>query len=234
MLRPIPSLAGELATESSARLAPLLAAVLLTTLELAAPAYAVEESAYTVLEKDGAFELRQYPAILVAETLVPGANFDDAGGIAFNRLFQYITGNNRGNREIAMTSPVVQTADQDGVKIAMTSPVIQRPDDSGGAGYRVAFSIPAEYTPESVPEPLDPDVRIVAIPARLMVARRYSGWTSQELHDRNEQTLRIELTARKLVAVGEPITAQYDAPFIPGPFRRNEVLIPVRRVAAAP
>ena len=38
-----------------------------------------------------------------------------------------------------------------------------------------------------------------------------------------------ELATRKLAVAGEPITAQYDAPFVPGPFRRNEVLIPVAR-----
>ena len=228
------TLARDIFIENSARLAPFLSAALLATLGLAAPAAAAEESAYAVIGKDGTFELREYPAMLLAETLVAGADFEDAGGIAFNRLFQYISGNNRGNRTIAMTSPVVQTADRSGTKIAMTSPVIQRPDDSGRAGYRVAFSIPPEYTPATVPEPLDPDVRIVAVPARLVAARRYSGWTSQELHDRNEQALRIELDARKLVAAGEPITAQYDAPFIRGPFRRNEVLIPVRRAAAGP
>ena len=28
---------------------------------------------------------------------------------------------------------------------------------------------------------------------------------------------------------GEPATAQYDAPWVPGPMRRNEILVAVRR-----
>lgn len=205
-------------------------AFLLILLALAAgsPAAATEEPEYQVIEKDGPFELRQYPALLAAETLVTGADFEDAGDIAFGRLFRYITGNNRAQAEIAMTAPVVQTADRapaDGEKIAMTAPVIQQPGASGG--YRVAFIVPAEYTRDTVPEPLDPAVRIVATPARLVAAMTYPGRATEVMHGKKEAELRAELARRGLAVAGEPITAQYDAPFIPGPFRRNEVLIPV-------
>ncbi|MBL8201101.1 MAG: heme-binding protein [Chromatiales bacterium] len=196
----------------------------------AGPAAATEEPAFQLLEKDGAFELRLYPAMLAAETLVTGADFEDAGNIAFGRLFRYITGNNRARAEIAMTAPVVQTANppaQRGQKIAMTAPVIQQPGASGG--YRVAFIVPANYTLDTVPEPLDPAVRIVGTPARLVAAITYSGRATEVMHGKKEQALRAELAKRQLAVAGETITAQYDAPFIPGPFRRNEVLIPVAR-----
>jgi hypothetical protein len=207
-------------------------AALLALLGLGAtrPAAATEEPDYRVLERDGSFELREYPAMLAAETLVAGADFEEAGDIAFGRLFRYITGNNRAQAEIAMTAPVVQTANRpvdDGEKIAMTAPVIQQPGEAGG--YRVAFIVPAEYTRETVPEPLDPAVRIVATPARLVAAMTYSGRASEQLQRKKEESLRRELAQRALSAVGEPIAAQYNAPFIPGPFRRNEVLIPVAR-----
>lgn len=205
----------------------LLAAIALTLVAIG-PAVATEEPEYQVIEKDGAFELRQYPALLAAETLVTGADFEDAGDIAFGRLFRYITGNNRAQAEIAMTAPVVQTADRppaDGEKIAMTAPVIQQAGAKGG--YRVAFIVPAEYTRDTVPEPLDPAVRIVATPARLVGAITYPGRATEVMHGKKEAELRAELARRGLAVAGEPITAQYDAPFIPGPFRRNEVLIPV-------
>ena len=209
----------------------LFAAIALT-LVVSRPAVATEQPDYQVLEKDGAFELRQYPAMLAAETLVPGADFEDAGDIAFGRLFRYITGNNRAQADIAMTAPVVQTANRPatgGEKIAMTAPVIQQPQAPGdpAGGYRVAFIVPAAYTRETVPEPLDPSVRIVATPQRLVAAITYSGRATEAMHIGKEQVLRAELAKRQLAAAGEPITAQYDAPFIPGPFRRNEVLIPV-------
>ena len=209
---------------------PMLHLLTLPALALAtAVATATEEPEYQVIEKDGPFELRQYPPLLAAETLVTDAGFDDAGDIAFGRLFRYISGNNRSQQKIAMTVPVVQTAagPDDGEKISMTAPVIQQP--AGTGGYRVAFLVPAGYTFETVPQPLDPAVRIVATPARLVAALRYSGRTSEDVHRKKDAALRAELANRGLVAAGDAITAQYDAPFIPGPFRRNEVLIPVAR-----
>ncbi len=208
------------------RLPAFLMVALMVT---ASPAVATEEPDYTVVEKDGAFELRQYPALLAAETLVTGTDFDDAGNVAFGRLFRYISGNNRRQTRIAMTAPVVQSPD--GENIAMTAPVIQqegKPGDASG-GYRVAFLVPAEYTRQTVPEPLDPSVRIVATPARLVAALRFPGRMSEALHGTQELALRAELVKRRLAISGDVITAQYNAPFVPGPFRRNEVLIPVRR-----
>jgi hypothetical protein len=213
----------------------VLAFTLLASLFVTLRPAAADEAEYAVVQRDGAFELRQYPPMLAAETLVTGADFDDAGSVAFGRLFRYISGNNRGQAKIAMTSPVVQTENRpgadEGEKIAMTAPVIQQAGKPGNpaGGYRVAFIVPAGYTRETVPEPLDPDVRIVATPARLVATLRFSGWMSEELHQKQEQALRAELVTRNLVVAGEPITAQYDAPFVPGPFRRNEVLIPVSR-----
>ncbi len=196
-----------------------------------ATAMAIEEPRFEVLEQQGSFELREYPAYVVAETRVE-AGFASAGNIAFQRLFKYISGNNVAQQEIAMTAPVTQSRSESrGEKIAMTTPVIQQTEKPGGTtgGYRVAFIMPATYTRDTVPEPLDPTVRIVATPARLMASLRFSGWMSEELHQKKERALRAELATRKLAVSGEPITAQYDAPFVPGPFRRNEVLIPVSR-----
>lgn len=184
---------------------------------------AVEEPAFEVVERDGAFELRRYPALLAAETVVTGEDFEDAGDVAFGRLFRYISGNNRGSREIAMTAPVVQ---ERGERIAMTAPVVQVTD---GEAYRVAFLVPGTYTRDTVPEPLDPAVRIRETPPRLVAALRYSGSWSEGNYRRREDELRGALAERGLVPVGEPSIARYDAPFMPWPLRRNEVLIPVRR-----
>jgi len=209
----------------------LSAVVLAGLVALAAAAWpvaagaAVEEPAYEVLEQDGAFELRRYPALLAAETTVTGADFESAGDVAFGRLFRYISGNNAARREIAMTAPVVQ---ERGTEIAMTAPVVQ---SAGEGGYRVAFLVPSAYTAETVPRPLDPAVSIRATPERLVAALRYSGSWSERNWSRHEEELRAGLAPRGLVADGEAIIARYDAPFMPWPLRRNEVLIPVRRDA---
>jgi len=70
-------------------------------------AMAIERAKYTVVEKEGNFELRQYEPYIVAETIVEG-DFDEVGNEGFRRLFDYISGKNRKQQSISMTAPVSQ------------------------------------------------------------------------------------------------------------------------------
>jgi hypothetical protein len=192
-----------------------IAAVLVTS-----TAMAIEEPRFKVLEKDGSFELREYSAYIVAETRVE-AGFEDAGSLAFQRLFRYISGNNVAQQKIAMTAPVTQSGSK---KIKMTAPVSQVAD---GNAYLVAFSLPSTYTLATVPKPLDPTVRIRQVPAQLIACWRYSGrWTESNYRD-HEVLLRERINSRELIARGDPVLARYNPPFTPWFMRRNEVLIPV-------
>jgi hypothetical protein len=183
---------------------------------------AIEEPAYQVLEHDGAFELREYAPHLIAETQV-NAGFEEAGNVAFQRLFRYISGGNKSQQKIAMTAPVTQSR---GEKIAMTAPVSQV---AAGDGYRIAFVVPAKYTLETVPQPLDPAVQIREVPARLVASWRYSGrWTTAN-YQAAERQLRERIRARDLRESGPPTLARYNPPFTPWFMRRNEILIPVGR-----
>lgn len=184
-------------------------------------AMAVEEAEYELLREDGDFTLRLYASHIVAETAVD-ADFEDAGGKAFRRLFDYISGENQAQQKVAMTSPVVQQPGWQ--KIAMTSPVGQQRQDGE---WRVSFTMPASFTLESTPEPNDSDVTIRKIPARHMAAVRYSGFWSKEKYQRNLDALRSWIAENGLEVAGEPIWARYDPPFKPWFLRRNEVLIPV-------
>jgi hypothetical protein len=85
-------------------------------------AMAIEEASYTVIEKNGDFELRQYVPQIVAETIVEG-DFNKVGNEGFSRLFGYISGNNTKKQSISMTAPVSQEAGSE--KIPMTAPVNQ-------------------------------------------------------------------------------------------------------------
>jgi hypothetical protein len=187
-------------------------------------AMAIEEPSYRVLEQDGPYELREYAPHLVAETSVQ-ADFERAGNAAFQRLFRYISGDNTTRQKIAMTAPVTQSRPT-GEKIAMTAPVTQVASDEG---YLVAFVVPAKYTPDTVPQPNDPTVRIRQIPAQQVAAWRYTGrWTTAN-YEQHEAELRRAMAARGLKATGEPVLARYNPPFMPSFMRRNEVLIPVTR-----
>jgi len=181
----------------------------------------IERAKYTVETKQGAFEIRQYAPQIVAETVVE-ADFDEAGSIAFGRLYGYISGKNRTQESIAMTAPVEQQPGSQ--KIAMTAPVEQV---QMGGQYTISFLMPAEYTMETLPGPLDPNVSLREIPARKTAALRYSGTWSQKRYEEKKAALEQFMARQDLEAAGPAIFARYDPPFQLWFLRRNEVLIPV-------
>ncbi|MEI6632598.1 MAG: heme-binding protein [Chlamydiota bacterium] len=184
-------------------------------------AMAIDEARYSVLEREGSFELRSYEPQVVAETVVEG-DFDKVGSEGFRRLFRYISGENRKKQSIAMTAPVSQQGG--GEKIPMTAPVGQ---EKAGARWSITFLMPPRCTIESLPEPLDPGVKIKSVPARLMASLRYTGTWSRKRYLARETELRKMLIARGFTAQGEPVWARYNPPFTLWFLRRNEVLIPV-------
>ena len=193
-----------------------------------------EQQPYDVLGQFNGFELRRYPAHLVAEVTVQGT-FDSAGNTAFRPLFRYISGENSSSGSIAMTAPVVQvpaTAAATSEKVAMTAPVVQ--SDEGDGEFVVAFVLPASLTEQTAPVPSNPDVRIRTVPERFAAARRYSGrWSESTFRDHAAGLLEA-VEAAGLTPVGGPRFARFNAPFTPWFLRRNEVVQDVRRPAHTP
>lgn len=178
-----------------------------------------EQQAYDVVGHGDGYELREYPACVVAEVDVDGG-FEEAGSVAFRPLLAYIQGSNSSRESVAMTAPVVQQQ-----ALGMTAPVLQSPGDA--QHHTVAFVLPRSVTLETAPIPQDSRVRVREMPRSLTAVARYSGRWSQSSYERHLQELREALTAAGLVAVGEPRFARFDPPFKPWFLRRNEVHIDV-------
>ena len=123
-----------------------------------------------------------------------------------------------------MTAPVTQT--EHSQKIAMTAPVGQQA--APGGGWAVTFAIPAEYTMETVPLPMDQRVSIREIPAQRVAVVRYSGTWSEANYRKHLDELEGWMAGERLEPAGEPVWARYNAPFTPWFLRRNEIMIPVR------
>lgn len=182
-----------------------------------------EEASYVVLEQQGDFELREYASLVVVETTIDG-EFKDAGGQAFKRLFGYISGENNGSQKIAMTAPVIASTegDADGEKIDMTAPVIAEEQQGG---WRYAFVLPAGYTLDSAPTPLNPDVRIREIKTRRVAALSYSGRWNQSAFGEHAKRLLDWLQLKQIEPASLPRSAAYDPPWTIPFLRRNEVLV---------
>ena len=183
---------------------------------------AIEKAKYQVLESADNFELRQYAPTIVAETFVAG-DFEAVGNVGFRRLYDYISGNNVKKQTLAMTAPVTQETESE--KITMTAPVTQ---EKSQGRWRITFLMPAEYAIETLPRPLDEKVQLKEEPGSLMATIRYSGTWSQKRYEKNKALLQAEMDKRGLIAVGQPVWARYDPPFMPWFLRRNEILVRVQ------
>lgn len=186
---------------------------------------ASEEPAYTrTHELAAGVEIREYAPMLVAEVRVAAEDFGEAGAIGFRPLADFIFGDNLRRERIGMTAPVTQA--RGGERIGMTAPVTQGAVDGG---WVVGFVMPARYTMDTLPQPRDPRIRIVEVPGRTVAAIRFSGRWSTVRYAEHWRVMQRELDEAGWQLTGEPQAAQYDAPWVPGPLRRNEILVPVRR-----
>ncbi len=178
---------------------------------------AAPEPGYSVVIAEGPFEVRDYGELVVVKTPM-----SDGSSAAFRRLFNYISGENKGARKIAMTAPVLSTDAATGTKIAMTAPVLQ----SGEGNREMVFVLTDEFTPETAPVPSDPDVTLATIPPRRVAVVRYSGSLDRRA-PAEEARLREWLETRGLQPGGPPEIAGYNPPWTLPVYRRNEILIPI-------
>ncbi len=182
-----------------------------------------ERQRVEVLTRFPGFELRRYPAHLVAEVEVD-ASFTDAGNRAFGTLAGFISGRNSTGGKVAMTAPVVQ--EPASARIAMTSPVVQQPGARPGRQV-VAFVMPAQFTLDTLPAPSDPRIRIREVPAHVAAARAFTGRWSEGIYQEQLASLREAVRRAGLDIVGPPRFARFDPPWTPWFLRHNEVVLPV-------
>lgn len=181
------------------------------------PAQAADEPTWTLVRSYETFEVRDYAPYVVAEVVVPGPA-DEAGNQGFRILAGYIFGKNRGERSIAMTTPVTQTPEP--ARIAMSVPVTQAADE---AGFAIQFRMPPEYTLATLPEPLDARVKLREFAGGRFAVIRYSGTWSESNYREHLDLLQRGIAAAGLHATGNPVYSRYNAPFVPWFMRRNEI-----------
>lgn len=186
-------------------------------------ANAAQEPPHEVIASDGNIEVRQYKPQILAEVTVTG-DMRRAGNSGFRPLADFIFGNNTAKQSIEMTAPVTRTPASR--KIEMTAPVT-RTETSGG-DWVVAFVMPEEWTMETLPAPNNPDITIREVPGEMIAAIRFNGAGRESDHRKKQAELEAWLRAHDYVATGSARYAGYNAPWVPAPFKRNEVMIPVR------
>jgi hypothetical protein len=165
----------------------------------------VETVDYAVTKAEGSMEIRDYPALVIAEVARSGGR-DAALRAGFSPLAGYIFAKERPGDKIAMTAPVIQTGEAD--------------------DWQVSFVMPAGSTLESLPEPVRDGVKLRSLPPRQRAAIRFSGVADDAMFAEKEGALRAWLSGQGIEA-GAVTLAYYDDPMTPGFLRRNEVLLDI-------
>jgi hypothetical protein len=185
---------------------------------------AIESPQYKTVHKDRKFEIREYEEYVLAEVEID-ADFGPALQKGFRVLAGYIFGGNVSRDRIDMTAPVTEQA-VSGEKIDMTAPVISSSIDEGKK-YRIAFTMPSKYTLENLPEPSNKAISFRKVGKNTVAALRFSGNLNSKLAVRKAKELETWLNENSYSKKGGFVFAQYNPPWIPGIFRRNEVLTEV-------
>jgi hypothetical protein len=195
------------------RVIKMVPIILLTAVVLVAVLYwrtsraAYESAKYVVVRADGDCEIRDYAALVLAET--PMASGDANRNSGFGRLFRFITGANATQRKLSMTTPVLV--------------------DPGSHNSRMAFVLPADLALSDVPKPTDQAVGLREVEPCRYAVLRFSGSISEKSQDEAHARLLARMKTLGLEALGCPQFAYYDPPWTLPSWRRNEVLV---RVAA--
>ena len=162
---------------------------------------AYEESNYEIVKKNEVFEIRKYSDRLAVETIERNQNS------GFRRLFNYISGNNKTNEEIKMTTPVA------------------RVEKNGN--MTMQFYLPSKYNSSNIPNPTRQDVKVITIAGGYFAVLRYTGRASDKNFIKHKDILEKELKDNNANIISSPIRATYDSPFTLPMNRRNEVMFKV-------
>jgi hypothetical protein len=198
----------------------------------------VATAPYTLLKTDEAqkIEVRNYDSMVLVSTSMSS----ESGNSAFRKLFSYITGDNEGATEIAMTAPVIMNdknevkkdvrkdAKKDakkGSEISMTAPVFM--NDSADNSM-MSFVMPKDFTLATTPKPTNPEVYVSELKDYKVASIQFSGTLSDSNVEKYTRILKTWMTENGYEAISEPVKAGYNGPLTLPMWRRNEMLIEVR------
>ena len=171
--------------------------ILISILILSSQAMAYEEANYEVVKENKEYEIRKYSDRLVIET-------NSIEGNGFRKLFNYISGNNKENKEIKMTVPVTQ--------------------EIKNGNMTMQFYLPLKFNKDNAPKPSNSDIKILNIEGGYYAVIKYSGRSSDKNFLKNKNILEKQLKQDNITIISPPIRASYNSPFTLPMLKRNEVM----------
>lgn len=181
----------------------LVVLLLFSQVAIAVATHRTKQQKYTVLDKDGRFEIRHYPRAIMASVKRTGS-FGSVSGEGFRILAGYIFGGNEKRKKISMTAPVrmSQEADQ----------------------FTMSFVMPPGYEKESLPAPDNPDILIWQSTDRRAASLAFTGFASDNTIKAKEKELASLLDEKGIRHKGDFEFLGYNPPYQLFS-RRNEILV---------
>jgi hypothetical protein len=164
-----------------------------------------EKHKYTVLKDFEHFEIRKYEPALFSYVVMPEGNYQANSGRGFRDLAGYIFGGNEKKQQIAMTSPVTMTMDDD---------------------FVMKFMIPQGMTLEDMPAPNNSRVQFSEEPEKIVAAISFGGWANDARIAEYRDKLKKLLDEQNIKHKGKFSYLGYNPPYEVSN-RRNEVVVEV-------
>lgn len=172
----------------------------------------VEIPEHQILVVADGYEIRRYRPMLVAETTTARSGDDDS---RFRALAGFIFGGNDAGANIAMTAPVLMTGGNTVAEPGLVAPPLMQ------------FIMPADFTSDTLPVPIDERIDVRMLPERTVAVRRF-GWFATGSARRHHLYALVDALRRDGVQiVGEPVYAGYQPPFSVPFLKRHEMHLEV-------
>jgi len=162
----------------------------------------------------GDCEVRQYPTVVIAETVA------DTEAAARQRLEQYLAGANSTAERIPATTPIRAKHKP----LEVTTP---QTGVSSSSPVRVCTYLPPTYSPQSAPEPTDHTVQLTVETPRTVAVQSVSRFRSDDRLEAARDRLFAAIEANDWAAIGSPFVFRYDNSIVGSLTGRTEVGIEI-------
>lgn len=157
---------------------------------------------YDILFKEGNFEIRYYPAAVMASVNMQGT-YDRMKKNGFNMLAGYIFGGNSESKKISMTTPVhVKEGEEEG---------------------RMSFVMPSELNLDNLPKPDSKNVFLHKSEPAYLVSLQFGGFSNDRKITSKKEKLKQLLAKKGINHTNKSEYLGYSSPY-KMMNRRNEVI----------
>jgi len=171
---------------------------------------ALETPQYEVVTIHDGFEIRHYSEMIIATTSV-NSDYRSSASSGFRRIANYIFGGNDKEMKIAMTAPVITDCPSKGLET-----------------YNISFVMPREHSMKGLPKANTSKVSIKKEALGEVAVMAFGGRASESRSKAFQKKFVKLLQLNNIETQGGFMVAQFNAPYVPPIFRKNELMVRIK------